>query len=120
MRRTEEIIGRNVRDRRLKLGMTQAELAEAIDIGTTGVQKMEAGNHVPRIRSLEKLASVFHWHVAQLFMEDPMLYGKTPDIPPDIADAIASAAEIDIELIRRVLKLPDPDIVLQLERKSRS
>lgn len=51
-------IGRELRRRRLKLGMTQADLAEATDELRTSITNIEAGRQRPPVHVLYRLCSV--------------------------------------------------------------
>lgn len=51
-----KIISENVKARRLELGLTQTELADAVGVSQPFIAGLEAGNRVPRIDSIAKLA----------------------------------------------------------------
>jgi transcriptional regulator with XRE-family HTH domain len=93
---------------------TQEDFAVALNTDRANVARWEAGIFRPSQPMSDKILEVLDIKEKDLW---PI---NTGSIPPDIAEAIASASEIDIELIRRVLKLPDPDIVQPRERKSQS
>lgn len=64
-----EIIGENISGRRRKLGMTQAHLAEKLDIGQDALSRMENGAISPNIARLRDIASSLQCSVADLFRE---------------------------------------------------
>ncbi|AMD89262.1 helix-turn-helix domain-containing protein [Desulfovibrio fairfieldensis] len=64
-----EIIGENISGRRRKLGLTQAQLAEKLDIGQDALSRMENGAISPKIARLRDIASALQCSVADLFRE---------------------------------------------------
>lgn len=51
-------IGRNIKIARLALGMTQADLAEALDVENVTVSRIETGAQLPSIDRLDEAARV--------------------------------------------------------------
>ncbi|MFC5862509.1 helix-turn-helix domain-containing protein [Acidicapsa dinghuensis] len=49
---------RELRERRKRLGWTQAELARRVGTTQTGIARLERGQIMPRLRTLHKLAEV--------------------------------------------------------------
>lgn len=64
-----EIIGENISGRRRKLGLTQAQLAEKLDIGQDALSRMENGAISPKIARLRDIAAALQCSVADLFRE---------------------------------------------------
>lgn len=64
-----EIIGENISGRRRKLGLTQAQLAEKLDIGQDALSRMENGAISPEIARLRDIAAALQCSVADLFRE---------------------------------------------------
>jgi transcriptional regulator with XRE-family HTH domain len=60
-------IGQVVRAQRKALGMTQAGLAEAIELETETISRMENGLRLPTIEKLLEMADVFQIPVAAFF-----------------------------------------------------
>ena len=75
-------LGANIASRRSRLGLTQAQLAELLDIGQDALSRMEKGVISPKISRLPILASSLRCSVAELF--------RTPD---DTSSARAAAIE---------------------------
>lgn len=63
----KELINNNIRFYRLKLGMTQAELAKTLGVGQQTVCLWESYRNTPHMSNLKKLASVFGCNVGDLF-----------------------------------------------------
>lgn len=55
---------------RLNLGLTQAELAEILNVSTVTVCKWELGRALPKVKRLKEVANVLHTTVPAL-LEDP-------------------------------------------------
>lgn len=62
-----KILGANIAARRSRLGLTQAQLAELLDIGQDALSRMEKGIISPKISRLPVLASSLRCSVAELF-----------------------------------------------------
>lgn len=58
---------------RKKSGMSQDELADAIDVSRQSISKWEAGKSVPSIESLVAISEMFHVSVDYLVKDDEML-----------------------------------------------
>ena len=54
-----EDIARLVIDRRIKLAMTQAQLAALMDTSVSAVSRLESGQHRPNVETLRRLALAF-------------------------------------------------------------
>lgn len=59
-------IGQAIAKYRRAVGMTQAELAEKLDISNDAVSRMERGKSVPSVLRLLELSEIFHCEVADL------------------------------------------------------
>jgi putative transcriptional regulator len=60
----------NVRDHRLRVGLTQEELAERIGVTRQTVLSIEKGNYTPSVALALRLAAVFGAKVEELFVLD--------------------------------------------------
>ena len=72
-----ERLGANIARRRKVMRLTQAQLAESMDVDTETLSRFERGKHLPSLQSLEKLACLLHVSVADLLAEQP--YGLDAD-----------------------------------------
>lgn len=61
-----KIVGKNVRDRRLQLQLTQEKLAFAAEIDLTYVGGIERGKRNPSILVLARIAAALDVHPAEL------------------------------------------------------
>lgn len=69
-------IGRRMRELRLALGLTQAQIAEAADIETSFYGQVERGANVPSLRSLLSIARALNVEAADLLPS-----AKTVELP---------------------------------------
>lgn len=60
-------LGLNIAKRRKKLGLTQAQLSEVLDIGQDALSRMEKGRISPKINRLPAFAEALECSVAELF-----------------------------------------------------
>jgi transcriptional regulator with XRE-family HTH domain len=63
------VVGENIAARRRKLGISQARLAELLDIGKDAVSRMEKGMIAPKMGRLRDIAGELECSVADLFRE---------------------------------------------------
>lgn len=62
-----ERVNNQVRERRLALGMTQAELADAVGVSRQSINSIERERYVPSLPLALKFARVFQSTVDELF-----------------------------------------------------
>ena len=89
------IIGRRVRELRLKADMTQRELGDLVTIGETGISALELGRSSVSPERYEEFATIFdldreEWGKWLLRYTDPYLYAlifglkNNPDLKADL------------------------------------
>jgi putative transcriptional regulator len=66
-----ERLGNRLKDRRVELGLTQAELAERVGVSRKTVNTVENGVFVPSTLLALKLAAALGQSVEQLFFIEP-------------------------------------------------
>lgn len=67
--RVRRTIAANVRQRRLELGLTQADAAEQIGMATRHLQKLEAGELNVTIDTLSKVVEALDMTIIDVFRE---------------------------------------------------
>jgi len=67
------LLGRNIAQRRMVLGLTQAELADQIDADTVTVSRFERGSHLPSLIRLEQIANTLGMPLAELLSQSTNL-----------------------------------------------
>lgn len=65
------MIPENIRSLRLKLGYTQAQIAEYLEISTAAVTQYETGARVIPASTVSKLALLFNVDEYELYKEEP-------------------------------------------------
>jgi transcriptional regulator with XRE-family HTH domain len=65
-----QYVGKRIRDERLKYGLNLNDLAKATDLSASFLSLLENGKTVPSLKVLDKLATYFSIHMAELFAED--------------------------------------------------
>jgi ribosome-binding protein aMBF1 (putative translation factor) len=69
-------IAETIIDARIKIGMTQKELAKKMKTKQSGIARLENGRHLPNFKTLEKIAKIFG-----IKMKNP-LASELESIPP--------------------------------------
>lgn len=60
-------VGNRVREHRLRLGITQAQLAEMVGIARVSILAIEKGRHIPTIETALRLQHVLGGPLEELF-----------------------------------------------------
>lgn len=95
-------LGRNLAARRKTLGLTQAQVAERLEVETETLSRFERGRHVPSLLTLERLAAVLGTTCGDLLQE-------TPQLP--VSDALVMATWLadlptrDVNFVQQVVKV---------------
>lgn len=76
-------LGNIIRNLRIKRGMTQMELAKALQTSQASITNWETGKKIPKIDSLSKMAEIFHVPVSTFIPKET---------PPDEIDNTISEA----------------------------
>lgn len=63
----KRLLGQRIKELRISNNLTQEQLAEIVDIGTTSISKIETGHTHPTPESLEKIAKAFNVDLYQLY-----------------------------------------------------
>jgi transcriptional regulator with XRE-family HTH domain len=61
-----QLIGNNIRTKRIEKGMSQQELADHADIAKSSVQRIENGEMNPTILMLQKISSMLETDLTEL------------------------------------------------------
>jgi transcriptional regulator with XRE-family HTH domain len=110
--KTDVHIGRRLRERRMALGMSQAELAEGLGISFQQVQKYESGANRISGSRLWDIASILQTPVSYFFE-------GLEEAPVEAGEGGASSKPLDrntLELARAVNSIPDESVKTQLVR----
>jgi transcriptional regulator with XRE-family HTH domain len=97
----ETRLSKNISQRRKSLGLTQAQLAEMLDVDTETLSRFERGKHLPSLVTLEKIADQLAVKVADLLSE------KEIEPIPDallISTWLQGLAERDIDFVKLMIQ----------------
>lgn len=64
----KQILSKNIKEKRKALGLTQYELAEALNVEDKYISRIETGTSTPSFALLEKIANVLNINLAELFI----------------------------------------------------
>lgn len=102
-----KIIGENTRKYRTRAGLTQAQLAEKVGVGTAFISRVERGQKRMRIETMLLVASALHISVDLLLYQENenaqlqalvrMLEGQ----PPEFVDGIILLVQVCLEKFTR-------------------
>jgi transcriptional regulator with XRE-family HTH domain len=65
-----QYVGKRIRDERIKYGLSLNDLAKATDLSVSFLSLLENGKTVPSLKVLDRLATYFSIHMAELFEEE--------------------------------------------------
>lgn len=104
------LLGKNIAYRRKKLGMTQRELAEKLDITDNAIVRMEKGSISPKMSRLHELAYALECRVVSLFeVEHEEFQEKTRFIIEKIEKFSPDKQVILFDIIKSAIKLIEKD-----------
>lgn len=63
----EQRVGRRVADARKRAGLTQATLAERVEVATETISRLERGKTLPSVEKLDQIARAVGQDVAEFF-----------------------------------------------------
>ena len=93
---------RAVSGRRREMGLTQAQLAEALGVDTETLSRFERGKHLPSLKTLEKLASLLVMPMAALLAESaPAVEDDAHRISAWMRGLSAEDRDFLLELVKR-------------------
>lgn len=74
----KKLIGAQVTKFRYERGLTQAQLAELLDVATETISRLERGISIPSLKTLENISHIFHITLKDLFdFEYPQQFKTT-------------------------------------------
>ena len=106
---TNNKIGKAIKKERLKLGLTQSELGDILNVSKQTVSNWENGNRTPDTTTLEKLAQLFHVSVDYILGREKTdmerLEENLARLDPRIQQAYRSLQSMDEEDLAMTLEL---------------
>jgi transcriptional regulator with XRE-family HTH domain len=71
MTNIQEIFAYNLKVKRQKYGITQAELAEKVGVSTHHIAMIEIARHYPTLKLVERIANTLNIEIYELFIVKP-------------------------------------------------
>ena len=101
-----ELFGANVRQYRRVKGLTQAQLAEAVDLSVEMVGKIEQGTSSPSFEKMQKLCNALDVPVAVLFgaTADSAAHGRRGELLGRINSHLANLNDTDLERLETMVR----------------
>jgi transcriptional regulator with XRE-family HTH domain len=96
-----KVVGENIACRRRKLGLTQRQLAEILDIGQDALSRMEKGTISPKIGRLRDMASILKCSPASFFREQDEDARQRAETLAELIRPLPAAIQDTIMLIVR-------------------
>jgi transcriptional regulator with XRE-family HTH domain len=87
MGRLGEILAKNLKENRRKCGLTQAGLAEKVNVSTHHIAMIELSRHYPTLDLVERIANALDIAIYELFVE--------PDSPNEELERLRQAIRDD-------------------------
>lgn len=84
-------IGKKIRDARVKLKMSQAELGRRLGVTRNAVSNWEQGKNLPKGARMRDLAHHLRMHARELYEASPDVHGESPE-DREQPEAVESAA----------------------------
>lgn len=97
----KKLLGKRIKELRVKKHYTQEYLAELTDLGATSISKIETGLYHPSDENLEKIAKVLDVEPYQLYMYNHLK--PVSEIKKNLHKIIDNASDEEIRLIYRIL-----------------
>jgi len=84
MANIREVFTRNLRQHRQKCGISQAKLAEKVDVSSHHIAMIELGRNFPTSELLERIAKALGVEYYELFIEPHLAINETQRLRQDI------------------------------------
>ncbi len=101
MSNLKKLLGKRIKELRIKKHYTQEYLAELTDLGSTSISKIETGLYHPSDENLEKIAEALEVEPYQLYMYNH--FKPVNEIKESLHKIVGNAADDEIRLIYRIL-----------------
>ena len=90
------LVGKNIAERRKRLGFSQDRLSEALKISASALSRIERGQATPRFERLEDLAEILQCEVADLFRKNDQSLSVRLDTIEDMLKGLPATAQEDL------------------------
>lgn len=101
-----EIVGKNISERRKKLGLSQKEFAIKLDVTQDALNRMEKGRIAPKMSRLETIAELLKCPVSYLFRsQDDALQARAATIADILGTLPETGQEVLVELVAETARV---------------
>ena len=101
MSEIKKLLGKRIREIRTLRNLTQEDLSELTDIGTSSISKIESGHFHPTDENLDKIAKALKIEPYKLYMFNHQK--DTKELIEDLKNILQMATNDEIKLIHRVV-----------------
>ena len=103
----KEYIAKKLKDYRLQRGLTQAQLAEKIDISTKQISRIETADFYPSLNTFFKIVDVLNINPKDFFAQTPQTENKTR---LKLINLIYGANNTELEFYDRILTFANDEV----------
>ena len=102
MSEIKKLLGKRIKEIRILRNLTQEDLSELTNIGTSSISKIESGYFHPTDENLEKIAKALNIEPYKLYMFEH--HKDTKTLIKDLEHIIKNANDEEIKLVYRIIK----------------
>lgn len=103
----KKYIGKKIKEYRIIKGMTQAELAEKVDIGTKQISRIEVAEFYPSLSTFLKIVETLNIDISDFISNVPVEENK---IRNKLINRIYNATKDELDFYDRLLTFADDEI----------
>lgn len=103
----EELLGSQIANIRKRRNLTQAQLAESVNVATETISRIERGISIPSVKTLEKISHALQTPLTDFFAFEPAPPARADDRENALAKVmmlLQNKKRADIQLSHQVLK----------------
>jgi transcriptional regulator with XRE-family HTH domain len=99
------ILGKAIRETRLKLGLTQEGLGKRANLHYSYIGQVERGNKVPSIKTLKRIAAALNVNVEDLLEKEPSAMTSDEDILiKELVNSVKDCSAEELKLYINIIK----------------
>jgi len=100
-----EVLGKRIKELRLKLGLTQDGLGKRANLHYSYIGQVERGNKVPSVKTLKRIAAALNINVESLLYEQSGFEIKDDDILiRELINAVKGCSPQELKLYIRLIE----------------
>ncbi len=100
-------IAKKIKEYRIASGITQAELAEMIDISTKQISRIEVGDFHPSLNTFLKIAEALKMNLSEFVTQNPQTENKTRQ---KLINILYAANEDELNFYDRLLTFANDEV----------